>query len=101
MGEELDEHVLDGCPLVGGRRKINEMLRQSDTTAGPGSLFFVCMHTFPLTSLIAEYCLDQLEKRHFCEGNPPHSENALKLSSSWCRIHDDPRCTLPRYLPPS
>lgn len=39
MGEELDEHVLDGCPLVGGTRKINEMLRQSDTTAGSGSLF--------------------------------------------------------------
>lgn len=71
MGEELDEHVLDCCP---------EMLRQSDTTAGPRSLFFVCMHTFPLTSLIVEYCLDQLEKWHFCEGNPPHSENALKLS---------------------
>lgn len=46
-------------------------------------LFSSCMYAYlSIDKLIAEYCLDQLEKRHFCEGNPPHSENALKLSSS-------------------
>lgn len=89
MGEELDEHILDGCPLVEGKRKINEMLCQSDTTAGPGvSFLVVCMHTFPLTSLIAEYCLDQLEDEALCEGKPPHSKSLpLNLGSLITHIH--------------